>query len=156
VSPDGKTMTTDFLETAQNPGGAPVAASQTYARLGAPPAGAHAISGTWRKQAITSLSASAGVVVFQVVGNTIHESSPIGDSYTAAFDGKPYPVTGNPGETSVTLRRLGPHSFVETDWRDGKKVDITTWSVSPGGKSLTVVDNYLESGVTMTYQATKQ
>lgn len=150
TSGDGKTLTLGASVTPQTPGGAPLTQTRTYARLTPAPAGAHAVSGTWHRQAITSLSTNAGVITFEVEGNRLRESSPAGWTGTADFDGEPGPVTGNPGQTSVTFHKVSPGQFVETDWFEGKKVDITSWSVSPDGKSLTAVDDYLATGVTMT------
>lgn len=156
VSADGKTLTVNFNGRPLNPGGAPTAVSRTYARIGAPTAGAHAISGTWRRSAMTAMSGGAGTNTFKTEGNMLHWSAPSGESYAAGFDGKPYPMKGDPGTDSVTLQKEGPDKIVETDWRKGKKVDTTTWTVSTDGKTMTIVDNDAETGVTATSKATKQ
>src|SRR5579859_1871900 len=61
VSADGKTMTVSFQGRPLNPGAAPIAVTRTYTRLTAAPAGANAVSGTWKRTAMTSMSAAAGV-----------------------------------------------------------------------------------------------
>jgi hypothetical protein len=156
ASPDGKTLTMEFQGSSLNPGGAPTSLSRTYARIGAAPAGAHAISGTWRRMAITSMSDAAATNTFKMEGTMLHWSSPGGESYAAGFDGKPYPVKGDPGVENVTLQKVSAHKIVETDWRKGKKVDTTTWTVSPGGKTMTILDNDPETGVVSTSKAMKQ
>jgi hypothetical protein len=156
VSADGKTLTVDFTGNPLNPGAAPAHIVRVYTRLTAAPAGAHAISGTWRRTGTTAMSGAAGVNTFKVNGDMLHWSSPSGVSYDAGFDGKPYPVKGDPGVDSVSLKKVSDSKIVETDWRKGKKVDVTTWSVSPSGKSLIIVDNDLETGLIMTARAMKQ
>jgi hypothetical protein len=86
----------------------------------------------------------------------LHWSNPAGASYAAGFDGKPYPMKGDPGTDSVTLQKVGDSKIVETDWLKGKKVDAITWTVAPGGKSMTIVDNDPETGVVATSKATKK
>ena len=86
----------------------------------------------------------------------LHWSSPGGESWVAAPDGKPYPVKGDPGADHVTLHQVSVTKYVETDWLKGKKVDVTTWSVSPSGKTLTMVDNDPDTGVVTTARAMKQ
>ena len=51
-------------------------------------------------------------------------STPTGQSYTAKLDGKDVPYMGDPGTTSVSLKRMGD-AFEETDKRDGK---VTPWA----------------------------
>jgi hypothetical protein len=155
VSDDGKTLTMDFKGRPLNPGAAPATYMRTYTRVAAAPAGAHAISGSWRRSATTAMSGAAGVNTFKMDGTMLHWSSPGGQSYTAALDGKPYPVKGDPGADSVMLQKVSDSKIVETDWLKGKKVDVTTWSVSPSGKTLTMVDNDPESGLVTTAKAMK-
>jgi len=156
VSADGNTLTIDFKGNTLNPGGAPVTTSRTFTRAAPGGAGAHAISGTWTRTAMAAMSPSAGVSVFKMDGAMLRWSSPSGAAYVAGFDGKPYPMKGDPGVTSVTLHKVSATRIVETDWLKGKKVDITTWSVSPSGKTLTMVDNDPQTGVIETAKATKQ
>jgi hypothetical protein len=156
ASPDGKTLSVDFQGEPLNPGATPPSFSRTYARVGAAPAGANAISGSWRRTAMTAMSGSAGVDTFKLEGNMLHWSNPAGASYAAGFDGKPYPMKGDPGTDSVTLQKVGDSKIVETDWLKGKKVDAITWTVAPGGKSMTIVDNDPETGVVATSKAMKK
>jgi hypothetical protein len=156
VSADGKTLTVSFQGRPLNPGGAPTSIVRTYARVTDGAAGANAVSGTWKRTAMTSMSGAAGVNTFKTEGGMLHWSSPGGESWAAALDGKPYPVKGDPGADHVTLKKVSDSKVVETDWLKGKKVDVTTWSVSPSGKTLTIVDNDAETGFTSTAKAMKQ
>ena len=156
VSADGKTMTVDFKGRPLNPGGAPASIVRTYARVTDAPAGAQAVTGTWKRTGTSSMSGAAGVDTFKMEGDMLHWSSPGGASYVAGLDGKPYPIKGDPGADHVTLKKVSDSKIVETDWLKGKKVDITTWSVSPSGKTMTIVDNDPETGVVSTAKAAKQ
>lgn len=156
VAPDGKSMTMSFAGQPMNPGAAGVTYTRTYSRVTAAPAGANAISGAWQRTAETAMSESAKVNVFKVDGGTVHWSAPNGVSYAAGLDGKPAPIKGDPGASSVTLQKISAHEIVETDWSDGKKVDVTTYRVSPDGKTLTIVDHDPKTGLVTTSKAIKE
>lgn len=156
VSPDGKTMTVSFSGEPLNPGASPVSYSRTYARIGAAPAGTNAITGSWRRTEETAMSPNAGVNVFKVNGDTVDWSSPSGISYAANLDGKPAPIKGDPGSDHVTLQKTGARAMTETDWKDGKKVDVTTYRVSPDGRTMTIVDTDPKTGVVTTAKAKKE
>ena len=59
-------------------------------------------------------------------------------SYTAKFDGKPYPIP-NQGKANVTLKRVGTNSLERT--LDGEDVgkETATWTLSADRKTLTVI-----------------
>ena len=155
VSADGKTLTVSFQGRPLNPGGAPSNIVRTYARVTDAPAGAHAVSGTWKRTGTASMAGAAGVDTFKMEGGMLHWSSPSGASYAAALDGKPYPMKGDPGADHVTLKKVSDSKIVETDWLKGKKVDVTIWSVSPSGKTLTIDDTNPETGSGSIAKATK-
>jgi hypothetical protein len=155
VAADGKTLTVSFQGRPLNPGGAPTSIVRTYARVTDGAAGAHAISGTWKRTGTPSMSGAAGVNTFKMNGGMLHWSSPGGQSWAAALDGKPYPIKGDPGADHVTLKKVSDSKIVETDWLKGKKIDVTIWSVSPSGKTLTIDDTNPETGSTSVAKATK-
>jgi hypothetical protein len=57
-------------------------------------------------------------------------ASPSGESYDAKFDGKDYPVEGDPGHTMVSLKRISASPIEEVDKRDGKVVAINRMTVA--------------------------
>ena len=63
-------------------------------------------------------------------------SDPIGDSYTAKFDGKDYPYKGDPGTTSVSLKKIDANTIEETDKRNGKVTAVIHIAVSADGKTM--------------------
>ena len=59
-------------------------------------------------------------------------------TYTANYDGKDYPVTGNPDWDMVSLKRINANTVEFTRKRAGKVVQTTTSVVSKNGKTRTV------------------
>jgi len=79
-----------------------------------------------------------------------------GQSYTAKLDGTDAPYKGDPGITSVSVKKTGPNSIVETDKRDGKAISVAHITVSADGKSMTFdVEDKLH-GTTAKFVAQKQ
>ena len=71
------------------------------------------------------------------------------------FRSKDVPYVGDPGTTSVSLKRIGD-SIEETDKRDGKVISVSKMTVAPDGKTMTVVVADKLHGSTATYVAEKQ
>ena len=154
VSDDGKTLT--VKTTSHRPDSdQTTTAETTLTRVGKTPAGANATSGSWRVNKINQ-SENALTTTYKGNGNELTMSHPTGESYTAKLDGKDYPVKGAYGWTSVSLKQVNDHTIEETDKRDGTVTDVAKITVSPDGKTMTVVDNSKLTGRTSTYVATKQ
>ncbi len=58
-------------------------------------------------------------------------------SYSARFDEKEYPYTGNPNLTSIALKRVDANTWVATNKGPGKLANTGTNTVSKDGKTLT-------------------
>lgn len=155
VSPDGNTLTFEFSDSS-NTNAAPVTGKGQETRVAKGPAGAHAISGSWRVSKFDTLSENGLLVTFKVSGDSLTMTNPTGQSYTAKLDGTEAPYKGDPGTTSVSVKKTGPNSIEETDKRDGKVITITHMIVSADGKSITFdVEDKLH-GTTAKYVAQKQ
>lgn len=155
VSADGKTFTSAYTDmTATN--GVPVTGTSKAERIGSPTAGAHAISGSWRPLKGAAVSESGLVFTLALDGDTLRFSTPTGTSYAARVDGPEAPVTGDPGWTAVTIKREGPMTLIETDYRDGKKIATYRMTVSADGKTLTGETNNLLNGRKSVEVARKQ
>jgi len=136
VSADGKMLTNKFVGHPPN-SDTPVNFTTTSKRVGTLPSGVHATSGQWL--ALKSGASENGLMTtYKMNGDELTLTRPTGETYTAKFDGKEYPVKGSYGYDSVSLKRLGDNSFEETDKLNGKVIEIDTWTVSNGGKTLTV------------------
>ena len=57
--------------------------------------------------------------------------------YTASFDGKDFPVKGDPGRDTVSWKRLDPHTIEGASKKAGKTTNTFRWIISQDGKTLT-------------------
>jgi len=125
-------------------------------RVAKGPAGSHAISGSWRMSKMDTLSENGLSVTFKVSGDTLTMSNQTGQSYTAKLDGTEAPYKGDPGTTSVSVKKTGPNGIDETDKRDGKVISIAHMTVSADGKTLTFAVEDKLHGTTAKFTAQKQ
>ena len=65
-------------------------------------------------------------------------------------------IAGDPGNTVVSLKRLGDDTIEETDKRGDKITDIVRSTISGDGKTLHVVDNDVVHEVRTEYILDKQ
>ena len=113
-------------------------------------------SGTWKlnptKSTISAPSPRSEVIQVKADENSIEVASDVPDrvsgkttkaSYKAAFDGKDYPVSGDPRVDSIAFQRLDATKLKATAKKDGKVVGEYTFVVSADGGATTV--NYIES-----------
>lgn len=155
ISADGNTMTFEFSDSS-NTSADPVTGKGEETRVAKGPAGAHAISGSWRTSKMDTLSENGLLVTFKVSGDSLTMTNPTGQGYTAKLDGTDAPYKGDPGTTSVSVNKTGPNSIDETDKRDGKVISIAHMTVSADGKSMTLgVEDKLH-GTTAKFVAQKQ
>lgn len=135
VSDDGKTATWEFTDASNTNGGPPVTGKGVSTLVEKGPAGSHAISGSWRITKMENMSDNGLVFSYKVTGDTITMNAKSGQSYTAKMDGTDAPMNGDPGVTSVSVKKLSSHVLEETDKRDGKAVSVLTFTVSADGKT---------------------
>ncbi len=152
VSADGKTFTANFVNY---DGAKEVKGSFTEKRVSAGPAGSHAISGGWLQDQLSGVS-DVGLIVSYEMGTDHFKMSSNGQSYDAKFDGKEYPVAGDPGHTTVTLKRLSASSIEETDHRQGKVTDVIRIATAADGKTINVEDKDMAHEQTVTWTLDKQ
>jgi hypothetical protein len=152
VSADGTTMTQTYNSVQ---GAQPVAASMTSTRVGKPPKSGNALSGSWKGSAPPQVSES-GLTMTLVGTDGGLQMKANGQIYDAKFDGKQVPIMNDPGKTMASLKQNSANVVTETDYRAGKKVDVTKMTVSADGKSMAVEDNDLVTGTKSTYTMVKQ
>jgi|SRR5579864_7058401 len=155
VSEDGNTLMFEFSDSSAT-SGAPVTGNGEETRVAKGPAGSHAISGSWRMAKMDTLSENAMSVTYKVTGDSLTMSNPTGQSYTAKLDGTEAPYKGDPGTTSVSVKKTGPNAVEETDKREGKVIAVVRWTVSPDGKTMKAVIEDKLHGTTSEFSATKQ
>lgn len=137
VAGDGKTANVDFSDSS-NTNGAPVTGSFTYKQVAAGPAGSNAISGSWIITKFSNVSDNGVTVTYKTDGDMLTMTNPTGQSYSAKMDGTDAPFKGDPGVTSVSVKKIGARTIVEIDKRDGKAISTTRSTVSKDGKTMRV------------------
>lgn len=153
VSLDGKTLTAEYKMVSAK--GETRTVKGTSTRVSGPPAGAHAISGSWLVKK-TDASENALTFTLKATGDGLSRSRLEGESgYDAKFDGKDYPVRGG-GTTGLTvsLKKVNDNTIEETYKRDGKPMLVCTVTIE--GKILKTVGKNVKSGDTFTSFAEKQ
>jgi hypothetical protein len=152
VSADGKTLTEKFVDRS---GVQAASGTSTSSRLTAGAPGSHAVSGTWQQAGFSNGSDSLMTVKYESTADGL-KMQWNGQSYDAKFDGKEYLTKNDPGNTTVSLKRIDANTIEETDRRAGKVTDVIRSTVSADGKSLSVVDTMPLRGTTQSYTMVKQ
>jgi hypothetical protein len=138
VSADGNTLMFDFSDSSAT-SGEPVTGKGRETRVAKGPAGSHAISGSWRMAKMDTLSENAMSVTYKATGDSMTMSTPTGQGYTAKLDGTEAPFNGDPGTTSISVKKIGPNAMEETAKREGKVISVARLTVSADGKKLNVL-----------------
>ena len=152
VSADGKTLTVSFTDSS-TPDAKPVTGNYTETRVAAAPAGAHAISGSWKPEKYNSVTEEGLTTTYQLAGDTLNMSSPAGQSYSAKIGGPEAPIKGDIGGTTVTVEKVDG-GIRETYHRDGKVTGVATSTVGADGKMSVTYENK-QNGSTTKYTASK-
>ena len=155
VSPDGNTLMFEFSDSSAT-NADPVTGKGSETRVSKGPEGSHAISGSWRMAKMESLSENALRITYKVTGESLTMSNQTGQSYTAKLDGTEAPYKGDPGTTSVSVKKTGANTMEETDKRDGKVISVARITVSADGKTMKVVVDDKLHGTQAEFTATKQ
>ena len=134
VSEDDKVLTTDATFISEN--GTQGHVTFTSDRIGGAPASGNKVSGTWQARKMENASENVMIVKFEATEGGLSMSDQFGDSYDAKFDGKDYPYKGDPGTTSVVLKKINENTIEETDKRNGKVITVARMTVSPDGKTM--------------------
>lgn len=155
VSDDGNTAAFEFNDSSAT-NSDPVTGKGEQTRVSKGPAGSHAISGSWRTTKFENVSDNGLLFTYKVEGDQLTMTTPTGQSYTAKLDGSDAPYRGDPGTTSVSVKRLSDSSIEETDKRNGKVISVATITASNDGKALTIDVNDKLHGTTSKFAAEKQ
>jgi hypothetical protein len=125
----------------------------TAKRVGAAPADSHPLSGSWLEQ--EHVAGDLRPVEYRMTSDGF-QMRWNGQSYDAKFDGKEYPVAGDPGKTTVSLKKIDDATVQETDHRQGKVVDEIRLALARDGNTIAVTDKDIAHGQTITYTLEKQ
>jgi hypothetical protein len=105
--------------------------------------------GTWKldvgKSKISGPAPKAGTVKYEATGDALKvtvdvdaESGPAHWEYTATWDGKESPVTGNPNVDTAANKKIDARTSEVAMKKAGKATTTNRRVVSPDGKTLTI------------------
>ena len=152
VSPDGATLTQVIKDSTQ----ADTVTIETLAhRIAKGPPEAHAVSGTWRAYQ-TKRSDNGSSIIYKCTKEAFSGETPLGEKYTAKFDGKFYPVEDDPGHTLVAARLVNPTTVELTHKRSDQVVSVARLAVAPDGKTIHVVFENKDAGTTTNFDFHKK
>lgn len=154
VSGDGNTLTGNFTNSS-TPNAPPTKGTFVETRVAAGPAGSHVISGSWKPSKVENLNEEALTTTYKLDGDTLHMSTPSGQSYDAKLDGTDTPINGDTGGTTASVKKVGDNSYEETDKQDGKVIGVTTFSVGADGK-MNVTSTDKRDNSTVKYVANRE
>lgn len=147
VSADGNTASEELTDSSAT-SSLPMVAKSELQRVSAGAPGSHAISGGWRVARVTS-SENSITTTFKTSGDFISMSTPMGQSYTAKLDGSDAVYNGDPGTTSVSVRKIDERTIEETDKRANRVIAVIRWSVDGDGQTIRArLDDRLHGGIT--------
>jgi hypothetical protein len=132
LSADG---TTDTVESTDFTGAQPSSLKLLRTRVSSGAPGSHALSGSWLDSKVLALEGPSYTTTYGITDDGFAMSSN-GQSYEAKFDGKKYPVTGDPTHTQVVVKKLAADEVQESDYQQGKLIWIGHFKVSADGKTL--------------------
>ncbi|MGE5326438.1 MAG: hypothetical protein ACM3NO_05325 [Deltaproteobacteria bacterium] len=152
VSPDGNTLTQSVKDTTE---AEPVNIETQFHRIDKGPPNSHAIPGSWLAYNVKR-SMNGSIISYKCTTEEFHAQTPLGEKFTAKFDGKEYPVDDDPAHTMVSVKRLNPNTVEVTSKRNGKVVGISHMSVAPDGDSIHVVFDNRENNTKTSFEMRKQ
>jgi len=154
ASEDGKTET---IKTTSYPPSStsPVTAEAILEREGKAPAGANAISGSWKIKKVSE-SENGLTYTYKGSGEELTMTTSTGGSWTAKLDGKEYPVKGSYNVDTVSLKKINNHEIEASYKRGGTLVEVEKLTVSADGKTMTTVVEDKLTGRVSNFVSTKQ
>jgi hypothetical protein len=152
LSPDGNSFTGKFTDYS---GAKPATGTFSEKRVAPASAASHPLSGQWLQTSMSDANDALSIVSYQMTADSFSMSSN-GQSYKAKFDGKEYPIEGDPGKTVVTLKQIDASTVEETDRRSGKVTDEIRLAAAKDGKTITLTDQDLVHSQTTTMKLDKQ
>lgn len=152
VSADGSTLTQTIKDTTESD---TVTIETLARRVDKGPPDSHVISGSWRAYK-TSRSSNGSLITYKCTKEGFSGETPLGEKFSAKFDGKFYPVEDDPGQTLVAAKLINPNTVELTHKRNDKVVSVARLQVAPDGKTLHVVFENKDAGTTTNFDFHKQ
>ena len=154
ISADGATMITTWADTSA-PDGTTSTGESRLSRIAAGPSGSHAISGSWKSEAVANVSDVSLLLTLMLKDGVFSLRQGNGYALEARLDGPAAPVTGDLAGATARVRQLADGSIEETDHINGEAVSVMTMTPTPDGQMSVKIDN-LKSGTSVSYKLIKQ
>jgi hypothetical protein len=115
------------------------------------------MTGTWKlneaKSKLDPGAAKNSTVVYEAAGDSIKatidgidgKGNPTHFEWTGKFDGKDYPITGDPTGDMRAYKQINERSFDGITKKDGKVTGISHIAIAADGKSRTVTTDLTDS-----------
>jgi hypothetical protein len=94
---------------------------------------------------ITAVYEAVGDTVKVTVDGTDGAGKPTHNEWTGTYDGKDYPVTGDPASDARSLKKVDDHTLALTVKKDGKVTTTGRIVVAADGKTRTVTTSATDS-----------
>ena len=122
--------------------------------------------GTWKlneaKSKIPAMAPKNNMVVYEAAGDSVKvtvdgtdaEGKPTHNEWTGKFDGKDYPLVGDPMSNTRSYKKIDDRTTELTNKKDGKVTATGRIVISADGKSRTVTVSGMDaSGKTVEYSS---
>jgi hypothetical protein len=155
VAKDGRSMALAFED--DRPANA-VSGIVQYVREGDPIPQAHALSGTWRPDKITRLSASGSTLTIEDKGDGLAMTWSDGRSVESKLNASYFPLHGYLDGARVSILRSRPDTLAINRLQGIVPVEVSRAVISEDGETLSFrqVDWICESMITFTYRRKSQ
>jgi len=153
VSEDGKTLKVTWTDTSA-PNGMASTGEGALSRIAAGPAGAHAISGSWKSEAVANLSENSLIVTMRLADGVFSFESGDGYSFETTLGGAAVPVVGDLAGATASVRQLSDGSLEEVDYINGEPASKVILTPAADGSILLRSEN-LKLGTTVSYRMVK-
>lgn len=153
VSADGNTLQVTWTDTSA-PNGMASTGEAAMSRLASGAAGAHAISGSWKSEAVASISEASLIATMRLADGVFSFESGEGYSFEVTLGGPAVPVIGDPAGATTSVRQMADGSLEETDYINGEPTSKTILTPAADGSILLRSEN-LKLGTTVSYKLIK-
>lgn len=153
ISKDENYLAFSFTEISD--GGKVESGTGLWSRLVPKPAGAHPVTGAWRELWVKATSEEEVTFTILTDRDDVRIQYAPEEIVRAKFGGPPVKIEGDSRRTMASLRRNGENAFIQTDYRDGEMISVTTMKLlSPTTMELSVENT--RNGSKSRYIANKQ
>jgi|SRR5579871_1726539 len=114
-------------------------------------------AGTWKlneaKSKLAAAAAKNSTVVYEAAGDSVKVTidgtdsagNPLHSEWTGKFDGKDYPVTGDPSSDARAVKKVNNRTLTFAVKKGGKLISSGRIVVAPDGRSRTVTSTGTDS-----------